>query len=709
MDKNDKPIISIITPVYNDAKTVERMVASIADQDYKYKEHILVDDGSTDNSKEVLKKLEKKYPIKVIYLPENKGACYARNEGAKYAKGKYLSFLPADAKLYPGMARIWVEALEENPDYDFIYGGYKFTDEQYHEMFSYMSDSFDPYFLKVTNYIDGSFPLKKELFDKMGGWDETIKSLQDWDFWLNAVINHNAKGIYRREVFFETTFPHAGGLSDDSSKNWIARTEYIKKKYGIEPKKICVTSQGAEFHGKNVAKYLGADYLPMPSFKPHKYEMIYVIGFFGNVAQCFHNTNAMRVVHWIGSDILQLQQAKPEVLEGVVRWLDNNVDVNLCEIEATRLELEKLGIKARVVPFPPEIIYRPVEMPKEKAIAVYMPYQNKVFYQPDLVYDVAKELPDVKFYLFGDVTTIGEKNNVIHVGNIRDLEKDNLIKNTGAILRLTPHDGLPLSVVEWVTAGRQAILTIDIPHTHKVKLDKKDIIKTIKKLKWEVNTEGSEYYRTICNPEVFKKSLYSLLEFDIKKWWDKISPIWHEMESAQESTEDIGRIIKEVKELKPKTLIDLGCGTGRFADLLPVDDYTGLDFSEQLIKEAEEKHPDKKFIVADILNYVPKEKFDVAFTFASLLHVPPKKLDDYVKALKKIAKKAVFVEPIKEASVTGQDRYVNPKIIQMQKEDPEFIFNVKYTWIHDYLNKFNCEKVIPMSNNRNMFVIDLTK
>lgn len=705
---NEKAMISFITPVYNDAKTVERMVASIADQDYKYKEHILVDDGSTDNSKEVLKKLEKKYPIKVIYLPENKGACYARNEGAKYAKGKYLSFLPADAKLYPGMARIWVEALEENPDYDFIYGGYKFTDENYHEMFNYMSDDFDPYFLKVTNYIDGSFPLRKELFDKMNGWDESVKSLQDWDFWLRAVIQFNAKGIYRREVFFETTMPHPGGLSDDSAKNWIARTDYIKKKNGIEQKKICVTSQGAEFHGKNVAKYLEADYLPMPSFKPHKYEMIYVVGFFGNVAQCFYNTNAMRVVHWIGSDILQLQQAKPEVLEGVVKWLDNNVDVNLCEIEETQKELDKLGIKARVVPFPPEVIYRNVK-PTPKAVAVYMPYQNKEFYQPELVYEVAKELPDIHFYLFGDTTMMGEKDNLTHVGNIRGMLKDAVIEKTGAILRLTPHDGLPLSVVEWIMAGREAITTVKIPFAHQVKLDKKNIVKTLKKLKWQENKEGSDYYRTICNPEVFKKSIYGLLDLDIKKWWDKISPIWHFMESSQENTDDIGKIIKEVKELKPKTLIDLGCGTGRWADLLPVDDYTGIDFSEQLISEAKENHPDKKFINQDILTYVPEQKYDVAFTFASLLHIPPKQLDEYIKAIKKIAKKAVFVEPIKEASVSGQDRYINPKIIEMQKEDPTFIFNVKYTFIHDYLNKFDCIKVIPMSNNRNMFVIDLTK
>ena len=74
-----------------------------------------------------------------------------------------------------------------------------------------------------------------------GGLDESLLRYQDWDLWLNAVINHNAKGLYKQEVYFETTMPHPGGLSDDSHRNWIDRTTAIKRKYGIKQKKICVT------------------------------------------------------------------------------------------------------------------------------------------------------------------------------------------------------------------------------------------------------------------------------------------------------------------------------------------------------------------------------------------------------------------------------------------------------------------------------------
>jgi len=722
------PLISFITPNFNDGKTIARQVDSIMDQDYPSIEQIIVDDGSTDDSKKVLEALKKKYPkLRVIYLGKNKGACEARNIGAEEATGKYLSFLPADAKLYPGVARIWVEELEKHPEYDFLYGGYKFTDENYHEAFSYMADDFDPYFLKITNYIDGSFPLKKSLFDKMGGWDTQIKSLQDWDLWLNAVINHNAKGLFRKEVFFETTLPHAGGLSDDSHRNWLARTTQIKKKYNIPISKICVTGPGAAFHAKNVAKILGADYLPVPSFKPHNYEMIYVIGFFGEVARAFWNTNAMRVVHWIGSDILQLQQASPEQREKVVQWIDNNVDINLCEMEATQKELAEIGIKARMVPFPPQKIYKTIPLPEKKAVAVYLPYMNKQFYYPDFIYNIAKKMPDVDFHSFGDPMMRGLKENVTYHGIIGEKEKDELIKKTSLILRLTPHDGLPLSVIEWITAGRNAITTVMMPHAMNFKIKAYDgkkkptkarVDKVVKEnevrlinlinsaLKNELNANGSEYYHKLCEPSVFSKTIHNFMNVDIKKWWDEMSDLWPSVEQGQESTEDIIKVIKEVKELNPKNVVDLGCGTGRWKGLLPVTDYTGVDISADLIKVAKTNYPKGKFIVTNMKDV--NTKFDMAFTFATWLHIKPEEIKKYVKAIKKIAKRAIFIEPVRDASSLVQERTLHPEIIKKQK-DSDFIFNIKHTWNHDYLRHFKVTKVIKLSNNREMYIIDLTK
>lgn len=728
--KRELPLLSFVTPNYNDGKTIEAMVDSIMEQDYPNIEQIIVDDGSTDNSKEILEKLEKKYDkVKVLYLEKNEGACIARNLGASHATGKYISFLPADAKLYPGVARIWVDFLERNPEYDFLYGGYKFVDENGHEVFSYMSDDFDPYFLQVTNYIDGSFPLKKELFDKMGGWDASIKSLQDWDFWLTAVLEHGAKGLYKKEVYFETTLPHPGGLSDDSNRNWVARLDQIKHKHNIPFRNICVTGQGAPFHAKNVAKILGADYLDMPSFKPHKYEMIYIIGFFGNVDQALQNTRALRVVHWIGSDILVLRQAKEDVKQATLEWIDNNIDVHFCEMEATQKELAELGIRARVLPFPPRIISQPEPLPEKFSIAVYDPYQNKQFYYPDFIKGVIKKTPDIQWELFGDPTLFGSKDNIRHNGVTNEEETRQLIKDTSMILRLTPHDGLPLSVVEWIMAGRNAITTVDLKYADNFKLEQfkgegeatqeeidavvaeneERLIKLIREVqKKGINEEGSKYYNDVCDKEKFVNTINGLLNFDMKTWWDEMSPFWEGMENGQISVEDMITAVREIRSLKPKNIIDIGCGTGRWVDMLPEVTYTGVDFSQKLIDKAKEKHPDKEFICDSIEDFTNKvnEKYDLAFSFASLLHIRPEDMESVAEKLKKIAHRAVFIEPIKEAPSNGGNRLVNQDIIKKQKES-DWFFNVKYTWCHDYFKYFDVVKAIPVSNNRMLFVINL--
>ena len=289
VEENKETTISFIMPCYNDGNSIEKAVNSILDQDLPGIEMIVVNDGSTDDSLKVLKVLEEQGKIKLIDLVENKGACVARNEGAKVAKGKYFSFLPADAILYPGMARIWYSHLEEFPEYDFLYGGYRFIDEDGEPLpnSDYFFNAFEPYLLEVSNYIDGSFPIRAESFWKFakimnqsdGLWDPNVKSLQDWDFWL-SVVKNGGKGFYMQDIFFGTTMPHSGGLSYDSANNWVERTDFIKRKHNIPDRKICVASLGAGFHAKRIAYLLNADFKEMPSFKPHKYEAIYVIGFY---------------------------------------------------------------------------------------------------------------------------------------------------------------------------------------------------------------------------------------------------------------------------------------------------------------------------------------------------------------------------------------------------------------------------------------------
>ncbi len=95
---SNKPLVSIIVPIYNVEKYLEKCIESLLSQDYKPLEIILVDDCSTDNSVQIAKIYSEKYAdnCKLILRDENGGLSLARNTGMKYASGEWLSFVDSD-------------------------------------------------------------------------------------------------------------------------------------------------------------------------------------------------------------------------------------------------------------------------------------------------------------------------------------------------------------------------------------------------------------------------------------------------------------------------------------------------------------------------------------------------------------------------------------------------------------------------------------
>lgn len=98
----NKPLISIITPVYNAETFIEETIKSVMDQSYDHWEMILIDDCSTDNTRIKLSKYKQiDNRIKIVHLKENKGPAIARNTGLNQAKGRYIAFLDSDDQWLP--------------------------------------------------------------------------------------------------------------------------------------------------------------------------------------------------------------------------------------------------------------------------------------------------------------------------------------------------------------------------------------------------------------------------------------------------------------------------------------------------------------------------------------------------------------------------------------------------------------------------------
>lgn len=203
------PKISIIIPIYNHAKEINRCLKSIFAQTFQDFEIIIVNDGSTDNIEEKLKEILSclkdsnfKQNLFKIITQENKGAPVARNRGAKEAKGEYLLFCDADLILKPKMLEKMTKALDANPKVSYVYSSFYFGWKLF-RLFP-----FDEGRLKKMPYIPTTSLVRRKDFL---GFDEKLKKFQDWDLWL-TMLEQNKKGLWISEALFKAQ-PRKSGMS----------------------------------------------------------------------------------------------------------------------------------------------------------------------------------------------------------------------------------------------------------------------------------------------------------------------------------------------------------------------------------------------------------------------------------------------------------------------------------------------------------------
>jgi len=115
--------VDIILPNYNKEFFLEETINSVLDQSYDNWKLLIIDDGSTDDSKKIIQKFEKNKKIKAIYLKKNKHVSFARNLGIRLSNSKYISFLDSDDLWTPNKLKDQISFMEKN-NYNFTYSDY---------------------------------------------------------------------------------------------------------------------------------------------------------------------------------------------------------------------------------------------------------------------------------------------------------------------------------------------------------------------------------------------------------------------------------------------------------------------------------------------------------------------------------------------------------------------------------------------------------
>lgn len=209
------PLFSIIIPTYNRANLITRTLQSVLEQQFIDFEVIVVDDGSTDNTKEVVASFlcEK---VSYFKIPNSERA-KARNFGINQAKGQYITFVDADDLLYSNYFQTAYEFLQKNPDSVFWALSYEMKDESGKVLFKQVHQANVAQNLQYGNHLSciGVFVKKEILLQHPFNENRELSGTEDYELWLRlasryplhgvsiicaSMINHNSRSVLNINV-----------------------------------------------------------------------------------------------------------------------------------------------------------------------------------------------------------------------------------------------------------------------------------------------------------------------------------------------------------------------------------------------------------------------------------------------------------------------------------------------------------------------------
>ena len=210
------PLVSVIIPTYNRADWLTEAIDSVLAQSYPSCELIIVDDGSTDRTRELIAGY--KQPLHYLYQP-NQGVSSARNLGIRSATGQYIALLDSDDLWLPQKVEQQVAIMEQCPELQlchteeiWIRRGVRVNPKKKHQKYG---GYIFPYCLPLCVISPSSAMIRRSLFDEIGYFDETLPACEDYDLWLRITKTY--------PVYFIDTplIVKRGGHEDQlSRKHW---------------------------------------------------------------------------------------------------------------------------------------------------------------------------------------------------------------------------------------------------------------------------------------------------------------------------------------------------------------------------------------------------------------------------------------------------------------------------------------------------------
>lgn len=260
MKKNDI-LVSIIVPSYNHVDYVEKSIRSVFSQTYKKYELIVVDDGSTDGSRELLTALKHELDFTLV-MQENIGVCKTLNRGIRnFSKGELLCILASDDYYHPKKIEQQVKALMHSNS-EFCYTqAIEFDSHTQKELRVFPKKDFTGQVLNKLllrqPYAAGSIMFTRNLYDKVGGFDSNLK-YEDWDFSIRCAAKTDFSCVAEPLFYYRS---HENNIMKTLSRREIfhGKAMILSKNYALAEPHIWISSILFHFaydHGNKFLKHL---------------------------------------------------------------------------------------------------------------------------------------------------------------------------------------------------------------------------------------------------------------------------------------------------------------------------------------------------------------------------------------------------------------------------------------------------------------------
>ncbi len=219
------PLITVYITNHNYGRYVEQAIESVLQQTFKDFELLIIDDGSTDNSREIIERYRDRPDVFIIHQ-QNKGLNVTNNIALRMARGAYIMRLDADDYLDAHALAVMAGVLEDNPEVGLVFPDYFHVDELGHVIEVVHRNNVDDVTLMDMPAHGACTMIRTDRLEEIGGYDESFRCQDGYDLWIrfihkNAVKNVNLPLFYYRQ--------HSESLTRNESRILETRSRIIRK------------------------------------------------------------------------------------------------------------------------------------------------------------------------------------------------------------------------------------------------------------------------------------------------------------------------------------------------------------------------------------------------------------------------------------------------------------------------------------------------